>query len=130
GRQALAHRRVVVGASASEAADLLERNDPKVDPTAQVSDRKRALAFMFAGGGAQYAGMGADLYEREPVYRAAVDECVALLQPELDWVLKSLLLAAAADRDRLGEELERPSRSLPCLFITQYAMAKLCLAWG
>ncbi|MHB1327791.1 MAG: type I polyketide synthase [Gemmatimonadales bacterium] len=130
GRQALAHRRVVVAASASEAADLLERNDPKVVPTAQVSDRKRALAFMFAGGGAQYAGMGADLYEREPVYRAAVDECVALLQPELDWDLKSLLLAAPADRDRLGEELERPSRSLPCLFITQYAMAKLCLDWG
>ena len=130
GRQALAHRRAVVAASAAEAADLLERNDPKVVPTAQVSDRKRALAFMFAGGGAQYAGMGADLYEREPVYRAAVDECVALLQPDLDWDLKSFLLAAPADRERLGGELERPSRSLPCLFITQYAMAKLCLAWG
>ncbi len=130
GRQALAHRRAVVAKSAAEAADLLDRNDPKVVPTAQVSDRKRTLAFMFAGGGAQYAGMGADLYEGEPVYRAAVDECIALLQPQLDWDLKTLLLAPPADRERLGEELERPSRSLPCLFITQYAMARLCLAWG
>src|SRR5690606_7702443 len=93
-------------------------------------EKKRALAFMFAGGGAQHPGMGADLYAQEPVYRAAVDECVALLQPKLDWDIKHLLLAAPADRAGLMAEMERPSRSLPCLFITQYAVAKLCEHWG
>lgn len=130
GRQGMSHRRFVVADSAERAAQLLAANDPKLVPTGKVSDKKRSLAFMFAGGGAQHPGMGADLYATEPVYRAAVDDCVALLQPKLDWDIKRLLLAVPADRSALAAELERPSRSLPCLFITQYAMAKLCESWG
>ncbi len=130
GRQAFAHRRFAVARNAAQAAAMLGANDPKQVPSAKAPDRKRALAFMFAGGGAQHPGMGADLYGTEAVYRAAVDECIAILQPKLDWDLKRLLLAAPAEREGLMAELERPSRSLPCLFITQYAMAKLLQSWG
>ncbi len=130
GRHAFAHRRAVVAASAHEAAALLRANDPKQLPSGTVSDRPRSVAFMFAGGGAQHPGMGEDLYRTEAVYRAAVDECIALLQPRLDWDLKALLYPPVAQREALAAEMERPSRSLPCLFITQYAMAKQCLAWG
>ncbi len=34
---------------------------------------------MFPGGGAGYPGMGRELYRGEPVFRAAVDECLGLL---------------------------------------------------
>ena len=130
GRQGFAHRRFVVAHSAAQAASLLATNDAKVAISGKASERKRSLAFMFAGGGAQHPGMGADLYAGEAVYRTAVDECISLLQPRLDWEIKRLLLAPDAERTGLMPEMERPSRSLPCLFITQYAMARLCLAWG
>jgi acyl transferase domain-containing protein len=31
------------------------------------------VVFMFPGGGAQYAGMGEELYRTEPAYREAMD---------------------------------------------------------
>ncbi len=130
GRQPFTHRRAVVASSAREAAGLLRENDAKRVSSGTASERQRSVAFMFAGGGAQHPGMGEDLYNGEPVYREAVDECIALLQPRLDWDLAALLYPAVADREQRAAEMERPSRSLPCLFITQYAMARLCLARG
>ena len=38
-----------------------------------------AVVFMLPGGGAQYAGMGRELYEEEPVYRAVIDAFAAAL---------------------------------------------------
>ncbi|MEU4403667.1 SDR family NAD(P)-dependent oxidoreductase [Streptosporangium sp. NPDC023963] len=37
------------------------------------------VVFMFPGGGTWYPGMGRELYRDEPVFRAAVDECLGLL---------------------------------------------------
>ena len=130
GRQAFAHRRFVVATDAAEAAAALENPDPRAAPSGEAPGLLRSVTLMFAGGGAQYPGMGGSLYRSEPVYRAAVDECVAILQPQLDWSLTGLLFAKAADAEVAGRELERPSRSLPCLFITQYAMARLLMSWG
>ena len=35
-------------------------------------------AFVYSGMGAQWWGMGGELYDAEPVFRAAVDRCAAL----------------------------------------------------
>ena len=130
GRQAFAHRRTVVVRSASEGADVLAAMDPKRVLSGTAGEGKHTVAFMFAGGGAQYARMGADLYASEPVFRAEVDACLALLRPHLATDLKALMYAAPADAERATKELERPSLALPALFITQYALAKQYMAWG
>lgn len=130
GRQPFHHRSVVVASSAEEAREVLESGDAKRLPRMEALDGKRSAVFAFAGGGAQYPGMGRGLYENEPVFREAVDECVRLVQPQLDYDLKALLYPPADQLEVAGKEMERPSRSLPCLFTTQYAMAKLLMSWG
>lgn len=130
GRQAFAHRRAVVVRSAADGAELLASMDPKRVLAGTAGEGKHTVAFMFAGGGAQYAGMGADLYAGEPVFRAEVDACLALLRPHLAADLKALMYAAPSDAERATVELERPSLALPALFITQYALAKQYMAWG
>ncbi|MEO5590705.1 MAG: type I polyketide synthase, partial [Gemmatimonadaceae bacterium] len=129
GRQAFRERRSVVAHSVADAVALLELPDSKSVATETARDN-RSVAFMFAGGGAQYATMGAQLYESEKVFRDAVNECLGELKTLLDFDISSLLYPAAADVVAAGEALERPSRTLPALFVTQYACARLWMSWG
>ena len=93
-------------------------------------DRDRKVVLMFAGGGAQYPNMGKGLYQTEPVYRQIVDESIALIAEFVDFDLKALLFPEAGAEEAAAKELNKPSRSLPSLFITQYAQAKLWQSWG
>lgn len=130
GRQAMKHRRVVVAPSVAEAAELLAANDPKVLSTTLNTEGTRSVAFMFAGGGAQYPNMGLGLYQSEPVYRQAVDECLALLAKNSAIDYKGLLFPAAGQEADAAERIQRPSLALPLLLTTQYAQAKLWRSWG
>ncbi|HKR63899.1 MAG TPA: amino acid adenylation domain-containing protein, partial [Thermoanaerobaculia bacterium] len=110
GRRAFDHRRFAVCRDAHEAAEVLRARDPRRVITGTRSGDPRVV-FLFPGGGAQYASMGAELYATEPVYRDAIDECGALI----------------ANRD---DTSELPSRALPALFAVEYAMARLWRSWG
>ncbi len=53
-----------------------------------------------------------------------------LLEEFIDYDLKALLYPETDDLATAGRELERPSRSLPALFVTQYAQARLWMSMG
>ena len=129
GRQAMRERRVLVARDSGDAASTLEASDSKSVFT-DTAREKRSVAFMFAGGGAQYATMGAELYRSERVFRDAVDECLKELTSIVDFDLASLLYPSAGNEAAAGVELERPTRTLPALFVTQYACARLLMSWG
>ena len=81
----------------------LEQLDPRRVSTGSVEDQKQPIAFMFTGQGSQYPGMGAGLYEHEPVFRYHVDECAELLKPHLGCDLRDVIYprrAEAAGRRR------------------------------
>lgn len=131
GRRAFAHRRAVVCRNRTEAVSLLEGADPKRVITQEVpSGVKRELVFMFAGGGAQYAGMGRELYDTEPVYRATIDECLEAARGELSEDLRGWMFPPPGQEDAASAKLEAPSLALPALFATELATARLLLSFG
>lgn len=129
GRRAFAHRRALVAGSTLEAAQLCASRDPGRVFAQLAPEQAQKLVYMFPGGGAQYADMGRELYEKEPVYRAELDRCLEILKPRTG-DLRPLLFPAAGEREAASKQLERPSLSLPTLFATEWALAKLWMSWG
>src|SRR5450830_26872 len=90
----------------------------------QVKGRAPRPVFVFTGQGAQYPGMGAELYERHAAFRAAIDRCEALYLARRGTSLKALMWQ--------GDEaaLARTEHTQPALFALEYALAQLWRSWG
>jgi acyl transferase domain-containing protein/acyl carrier protein len=86
----------------------------------------RKVAFLFAGQGSQYPGMGAPLYRQYPVFRRWIDECDRLFAPLLDRSVKAMILGEAED----ALELQQTRYTQPALFTLEYALAQLWLSFG
>ncbi|WP_291412724.1 type I polyketide synthase [Actinophytocola sp.] len=124
GRTEHPHRGFVVAATADEAVAGLR--EPKRRNGLTVPDAPSAVVFLFTGQGAQYGGMGARLYEREPVFAAAVDECASVLGGELGADLRTLMFATGEEADAA---LARTELTQPALFTLEYALATLWKSW-
>ncbi|WP_309485562.1 acyltransferase domain-containing protein, partial [Streptomyces sp. WELS2] len=77
--------------------------------------------FVFPGQGAQWAGMGRDLYEQSEVFRAGIDACAAALAPYTDWSLVDELRHGSLDRVDVVQ---------PALFAVMVALADLWRSYG
>ena len=130
GRRAFERRRVLVASSHAEAADLLEGSDPRRVFNHDFLGDDPEVIFMFPGGGAQYAGMARGIYETEPVFADWMDRGLAILQPKLDYDIRSLWLPEKGAEAAANTALKRPSVQLPLIMITEYALAQLFQSWG
>ncbi|RDS83646.1 amino acid adenylation domain-containing protein [Dyella monticola] len=123
GRKIFAHRMHLVADRAGDAAKRL------LEPAASSSTKTAlnpapGIVFMFPGQGSQYAGMGHALYETEPAFGAAIDECAHILRDELGFDLRERLFADDADA------LRATCLTQPAIFAMEYALARLWMSYG
>ncbi|MBM0231393.1 SDR family NAD(P)-dependent oxidoreductase [Micromonospora sp. STR1_7] len=120
GRAHLAYRRAVLGRTRKQLLDGLRR--PVRGHPAGGPPR---VAFLFSGQGSQYAGMGRELYESEPTFRAAFDECAQLLGPDVGASLTNLVFSGGDDSILAETRLTQPA-----LVALEVALASLWESWG
>jgi len=131
GRAHFTHRLALVAADRSEAARALggwvagEETSAVRSGTVPAADRS-SLAFLYTGQGAQYPGMGRELYRSSAVFRRALDRCAEVLDTRLEVPLAELLNPEFAD----AELIHRTDLTQPALFAIQHALTELWGSWG
>ncbi|KIO78760.1 peptide synthetase [Pedobacter lusitanus] len=119
------HRSFIVAGTKQELLDAL--TDTAI-PASRLKKLPGETVFLFPGQGAQYPGMGAELYINEPVYKTAVDKCASILTAYLDRDIRTVIYAAADDEH--AGLLNNTKYTQPALFVTSYALAQLWISWG
>lgn len=145
GRRAWRHRAAVVARDREDAVDAI-RSGRRVLAAADGKE-DRPVAFMVEGMGDEYPGMGAGLYETEPVFCRELSRACEILEPLLGFDLRRRLLSSPIGTDAgaapRGPDLRRllhrheaavaPDR-LPAAhaasFVLAYALARLWESWG
>ena len=129
GRRALSHRRVLVCRDVAEASRVLAGKDPTRLLTSSGAPRERSVVWMFPGQGAQRANMLRQVYRDEPLFRASIDRCAALLTRHLGVDLRRVMHVDPKDAVAAGQ-IEQTAFAQPALFATEYALAQLWTSWG
>ncbi|WP_208613348.1 type I polyketide synthase [Amycolatopsis tolypomycina] len=131
GRKTFEHRRAVVASDVDSAVAALAAPATRVEP---VQDRP--VAFLFAGVGEQYPGLVGELYRREPVFRAHLDDCLGHVDGDLVTGERgggpslAALLGRGGDADPRAEQLQRTELAQPLMFAVDYALARTLMDWG
>ncbi len=130
GRSELEFRRAVVAAEVAGACAALRGERTRASSIGRAASGRHDVAFLFPGQGAQYVGMGRELFEREPRFREAVDCCCDLLAAELDADLREVLYPTEGATEETSDRLRRTRWAQPALFVVEYALAEQWRSWG
>lgn len=122
-RSVFDHRAVVVGQTRDE---LLAGLAGVVAgrPEAGVVCGVGKTAFVFAGQGSQWLGMGSELYAAYPVFAEALDAVVDELDRHLRYPLRDVIWGH--DQDLLNTT----EFAQPALFAVEVALYRLLMSWG
>lgn len=122
-RDALPHRLVARGRTTDEIRHHLasfakgETTDSVLTGQALGSDQP--LTFLFSGNGSQWAGMGRDAWEANPVFQNALRDIDGRFSKVQDWSIVDVLFA-----DDLAPRLRRATYSQPLLLALQVATVR------
>ena len=127
GRSHFAHRAGVLFRDAQslrdELASLAEQVGTPDKPEPQPATR---VAFLYSGEGGHWIGMGAALYEAEPVMRAVLDRCGAVVLGERGVSLLDVMFGRA----EANGDLRDPTWSQPALYALGCALTALWSSVG
>jgi acyl transferase domain-containing protein/NADPH:quinone reductase-like Zn-dependent oxidoreductase len=131
GRSHLAERLAVTAVDGADAAGKLQAwlagaVEPGVSRGWARSTGAPEIAFLFTGQGAQRPGMARELYDAEPVFRAAMNRCAEITAPLLPRPLLSVIWGDPEDTAHLDDT----AFTQPAMFAVEYALSELWRSWG
>lgn len=130
GRKAFGWRAAALVRGHGDAVAVLAQRDPqRWRAGARPATARPQVAFMFPGQGSQHVDMARALYETEPVFRAAFEQCCDGLRPHLGLDLRTLVYPQEAN-DGHAARLSETALTQPALFAVEYALARLLMGWG
>lgn len=143
-RSHFSHRLALVANSMPHGVTLLDsflkgEEDSNLSQGTSSLDYPPHLGFLFTGQGAQYVGMGKQLYETSPFFRQQLEHCSQILQQYLDLPLLSILYPPDADgsttktpNGKFPQQtlLDQTAYTQPALFALEYSLAQLWMSWG
>lgn len=111
-----------------EALDAVITSEPHpraiVGATALQKDKPRKLAFVYTGMGPQWWGMGRQLYNEEPVFRATLEACDRAFQKSSGWSLLEEMLKDESE-SRMGEtQISQPANLFVQIGLTDWWRSK------
>ena len=132
-RRHFEHRIALPVESRTQAMAALEQLSAGAAPVGSSTGTVRPavrpkLAFLFTGQGAQYPGMGRQLYQSHPVFREALDRCALILDELLPRRFFDVLFAVEGSPD--ADLIHQTGYTQPALFAIEFALAELWRSWG
>ncbi len=130
-RGTLSHRAVALAEGPDElhtALGAIERGEGIDGIVRGVAVDGGRSAFLFSGQGAQWAGMGRELYEAFPVFARELDVICNQLDPLLGRSLVDLLFAT--DGSEEASRLDQTEFTQPALFALEVALYRLTSSFG
>jgi myxalamid-type polyketide synthase MxaE and MxaD len=82
-----------------------------------VVEARPKVAFVVPGQGGQWPGMGREMFEREPLFRAALEECDAAARRYVDWSIVDQLYLDPGMPGYLGDRIDVIQPTLVALSI-------------
>jgi epothilone polyketide synthase D len=123
------HRAAFVARSRDELQRALDAWRSEAPPEAwslgEVRAKRGKVVFVFPGQGSQWVGMGRELLETEPAFRASMHACDLAIAREAGWSLLEEL-HAPPEKSRL----DRLDVVQPMLFAMATSLAALWRSWG
>ncbi|HAZ48487.1 MAG TPA: short-chain dehydrogenase [Cyanobacteria bacterium UBA11369] len=152
------HRLAVVAESKEQLRQQLEafaagKETPGLISGQVTSKKFPKIAFLFTGQGSQYADMGRQLYETQPIFRQTLEQCDKILRSYLEIPLLEILYPDNQSFNRPLEEfrpktgetpipqelleksnakskIDETAYTQPALFALEYALFQLWKSWG
>ncbi|NEP11408.1 MAG: acyltransferase domain-containing protein, partial [Symploca sp. SIO2C1] len=135
GRSHFQYRLAVLATSTAELKEKLENFHTENEVVGLFSEElanttsQPKIAFLFTGQGSQYIRMGWELYQSQPTFRSALEECDRLLKPYLEKSLLEVLYSNLENREEISL-LDQTIYTQPALFAIEYALVQLWKSWG
>ncbi|MFB6320147.1 beta-ketoacyl synthase N-terminal-like domain-containing protein [Saccharicrinis sp. FJH54] len=92
------------------------------------NEAENKIVFLFPGQGAQYAGMGKNIYDTEDVCKRVMDSCFSIYQTITGIDIKPIIFESGSTAN--NQLLAETRYTQPALFIIEYALAQLYMHFG